>query len=93
MEKFHLLDKGNRVYMDNYYASPELFEELYFREMYMCGSVRMNRKSMPSITLKHVNVKPLEGAFLRNGPLLCIKWKGAKSKTEKKTSYCIVYNS
>ena len=69
--------------MDNYYTSPKLFEELYFREMYACGTVRMNRKSMPSINLKHVNVKPLESAFLRNGPLLCLKWKGAKSKTKK----------
>ena len=84
MEKFHLLDKGHRVYMDNYYTSPELFKELYFRETYACGTVRMNRKGMLSTTLKHVNVKPLESAFLRNGPLLCIKWKGVKSKTKKK---------
>ena len=70
--------------MDNYYTSPELFEELYFREASACGIVRMNRKSMPSITLKHVNVKPLESAFLRNGLLLCLKWKGAKSKTKNK---------
>ena len=68
--------------MDNYYT--KLFKELYFRETYACGTVRMNRKSMPSITLKHVNVKLLESAFLRNGPLLCLKWKGAKSKTKKK---------
>ena len=61
--------------MDNYYTSPELFEELYFRETYACGTVRMNRKGMPSTTLKHVNVEPLESAFLMNGPLLCIKWK------------------
>ena len=85
MEKFHLLDKGHRVYMDNYYTSPELFEELYFRETYACGTVRMNRKGMPSRTLKHVNVKPLESAFLRNGPLLCLKWKGAKTKTKTVT--------
>ena len=25
MEKFHLLDKGHQVYMDNNYTSPELF--------------------------------------------------------------------
>ena len=93
MEKFHLLDKGHRVYMDNYYTSLELFEELYFRETYACGTVRMNGKSMPIRTLKHVNVKPLESAFLRNGPLLCLKWKGAKTKKTKKPSYFIVYNS
>ena len=51
LEKFKLLDKGHRVYMDNYYTSPELLEELYFRETYACGTVRNNRKGMP-ITMK-----------------------------------------
>ena len=32
--------------MDNYYTSPELFEELYFKETYACSTVRINRKSI-----------------------------------------------
>ena len=83
LEKFQLLNKGHRVYMDNYYTSPELLEELYFRETYACGTVRNNRKGMP-ITMKAMNVKPLKSAFLRNGPSLCLHWKGAKSKMKKK---------
>ena len=47
LEKFKLLNKGHCVYMDNYYSSPELFEELYFCETYACGTVHTNRKGMP----------------------------------------------
>ena len=32
LESTNLLDKGHHVYMDNYYSSPELFSELYFRQ-------------------------------------------------------------
>ena len=86
LEKFKLLDKGHRIYMDNYYTSPELLEELYFRETYTCGTVRNNRKGMP-ITMKAMNVNPLESAFMRNRPCLCLCWKGAKSKTKKNQSH------
>ena len=83
LEKCNLLDRGHCLYMDNYYSSPELFEELYFRETYSCGTARTNRKGMPN-SLTKLNVQPLESAYLRNGPLLCLKWKGAKTKTKKK---------
>ena len=33
LESTNLLDKGHHVYMDNYYSSPELFSELYYRHM------------------------------------------------------------
>ena len=83
LEKFKLLNKGHCAYMDNYYSSPELFEELYFHETYACGTVHTNRKGMPDC-IKRINVKPLESAYLRNGPLLCFKWKGQKTKSNKK---------
>ena len=80
--------------MDNDYTSPELLEELYFRETYACGTVRNNRKGMP-ITVKAMNIKPLGSAFLRNGPCLCLHGKGAKSKTKKKpvTLLSTIYDS
>ena len=30
MDSVHLLDKGHRMYMDNFYASPKLYDELFF---------------------------------------------------------------
>ena len=82
LKKFKLLDKGHNLYMDNYYSSPELFEELYYRQTYACGTTHSIRKGMPSMISK-MDVKPLQSLFVQNGPLLCLKWKGAKTKTKK----------
>ena len=39
MDSTGLLDEGHHVYMDNYYTSPKLFEELHFRNTFACGTV------------------------------------------------------
>ena len=83
LETTKLLDKGHHIYMDNYYTSPELFSELYFRETYACGTARLNRKGMP-MSVKNAQLKPLESVYLRNGPMLCLKWSGEKKKSKKK---------
>ena len=79
LESTNLLDKGHHIYMDNYYSSPELFSELYYRQTYACGTVGQNRKGLPA-TVKKAKLKPLESVFLRNGPMLCLKWRGPKKK-------------
>ena len=48
-----------------------------------CGTAHSIRKDMPSMISK-MDVKPLQSLFVWNGPLLCLKWKGAKTKTKKK---------
>ena len=47
MDSVHLLDKGHCMYMDNFYTSPELYEELPFHSTYACGTVCPNRKGLP----------------------------------------------
>ena len=83
LESTKLLDKGHHIYMDNYYTSPELFSELYYRETYACGTVRQNRKGLPT-SVNKAKVKPLQSVFLRNGPMLCMKWSGENQKMKKK---------
>ena len=56
LQSADFLDKGHHVYMDNYYTSPELFSELYYRQTYACGTVRTNRKGLPE-TVKKAKVK------------------------------------
>ena len=59
LEKCKILDKGHNIYMDNYYTSPELVEELYYHQTYCYGTVKMNRKDMPKLwpkqTFSHSN--------------------------------------
>ena len=83
LETTNLLDKSPHVYMDNYYSSPELFLELYYRETYACGTVQQNRKGLPN-SVKKAKLKPLQSVFSRNGPMLCLKWSGEKKKSTKK---------
>ena len=83
LEQTKLLDKGHHIYMDNYYSSPELFDELYYRQTYACGTARQMRKGMPKM-LGKCKLTPLQTAFMRNGPLLCLKWVGQKMKSKKK---------
>ena len=73
MEKCHLLDKGHHVYMDNYYSSPELFEELHYRNTYACGICHSNRKNMSKAVI-NAKLKKGEAVFRRAGPPLCFKW-------------------
>ena len=42
-----LIEQGHRIYMDNYYTSPELCNQLYYLNTYACGTVRVNRQGMP----------------------------------------------
>ena len=74
LAKNGLLYSGHHIYMDNYYVSPELFDELSFRETYACGTVRKNRKEFPE-ALKVKN-RMLQGdcIFRRRDDLLALKF-------------------
>ena len=56
LDSVDLLHKGHHCYMDNYYSSPELFQELYDAETYACGTVQKNRKGLP-IAVSSVKLK------------------------------------
>lgn len=77
-----LLDKGHHIYMDNWYSSPELFDELFSRDTYSCGTVRATRKGLPkavsSVQNKDFKKCPGQTIWRRNGPLLALKWMDKK---------------
>lgn len=73
LDQLELLDKGYCIWMDNYYNSPELMEELVYRSTWACGTLRSNRKGIPA-SVKAAKLKPGETVFRRNGPTLILKW-------------------
>ena len=42
-----LENRGHHVYMDNYYSSPRLFQNLRHLGFGACGTVRTNRRGVP----------------------------------------------
>ena len=92
LETTNLLDKGHHIYMDNYYTSPELFSELYYRETYACGTVRQNRKGLP-LSVKKAKLKPLQSVFLQEWPDIVPKMEWRKEKIDKKTCHCAFHNT
>ena len=74
LERTNLLDNGHHVYMDNYYTSPELFEEMYYRNTYGCGTVRKNRRGLPRAVSEPKFKEKGQMVFRRNGPILALKW-------------------
>ncbi|PNF33381.1 hypothetical protein B7P43_G04175 [Cryptotermes secundus] len=39
---------GHKLYMDNFFSSPDLFDELMTKDITCCGTVRPNRKGLPN---------------------------------------------
>ena len=37
---------GQKLYMDDYFLSPDLFDYLAMKQIYSCGTVRLNRKGV-----------------------------------------------
>ena len=77
------VDKGYRLFVDNWYISVPLFLELERRGILACGSVRGNRKFLPKDIADQSNeqVKRLqrgESLFCQSGNLVCITWKDKK---------------
>ena len=73
LQKSKLLDLGYHIYMDNYYTSPELLQELYLRSTYAAGTCRSNRKGLPRAVVD-AKLKPGEICYRRADELLAIKW-------------------
>ncbi|KAL1276403.1 hypothetical protein QQF64_036026 [Cirrhinus molitorella] len=66
------LRKGHVLYIDNRYSSPTLFQHLLSLGTGACGTVRPNRKRMPTFSCK---MKKGEVKWIRaNGSQLAVKW-------------------
>ena len=68
--------RGHKLYMDNFFSSPQLFQDLARRQIYCCGTVRPNRKGMPQdIGPKKLKLKRGDIHVRTMGDLTAILWK------------------
>lgn len=71
------LNKGHRLFMDNFYSSPALYEELFEKKTLACGTVRQDRKGMPAGLVKKATQAYTRGqsTFLKCKNLTVVRWK------------------
>ena len=68
------LGAGHRVFMDNFYSSPKLFQHLASSQrMASVGTVRINRRGLPQAVKQRV-AKGDPPRFWRKGPLMALSW-------------------
>jgi len=49
--------RGHNLCMDNFFSSPELFDDLVKKQSYCCGTVRLNRRGMPQDPVPKTKLK------------------------------------
>ena len=70
----------HRLYIDNFYTSPKLLLDLLDKDTFACGTVRQNRKGLPS------NIDKLErgeAVFKKHLSLTYVHWK------DKRDVFCL----
>jgi len=55
--KRNIQNVGNKLYMDNFFSSSDLFDDLHSKKIRCCGTVRLNRSSMQQEFRKAVKLK------------------------------------
>lgn len=70
-------NKGHIIYMDSFYNSVDLYDKLLEKKTLACGTVRINRKGLPS-EIKQITVKKgaLPVTWVRSdGKMLACSWQ------------------
>lgn len=68
------LDKGYHLYIDNFYTSLKLIQELEKRKTYTCGTVRVNRGEFPK-AFKVANLDVGSSTYLKMNNIFAVHWK------------------
>ena len=78
-----LLGKGHAVYMDNFYSSPELFEDLLSYKTLASGTARTNRKNFPKKLKEFTKMSRGDSKFLFHKNTTACRWY------DNKDVYCL----
>jgi hypothetical protein len=72
-----LFNKGHTLFIDNWYTSPDLCAMVIKKGTNIIGTVRPNRKNMPS-DIATTKLKVGEHQMWSANNILCVKWKDSK---------------
>jgi hypothetical protein len=67
---------GHKLFMDNYFSSPALFDDLLQRKINSCGTVRIDRRELPrDIRPRSMKLKRGDLVTRVKGSLSVVRWK------------------
>jgi len=67
---------GHKLYMVNFFPSPELFDDLAKKQIYCCDTVRLNRRGMPqNLAPKTTKLKRGDICARTRADLTAILWQ------------------
>ena len=70
---------GHKLYMDNFFSSPDIYDDLARKKIFCCGMVRLHRKGMPKdLKTKTLRMKRGDIRVRTRGDLMAVVWKDKK---------------
>jgi hypothetical protein len=80
--------RGHKLYRDNFFSSPELFDDLANKQIYCCGTVRPNRRGMPKDLRPKTKLKMGDIRVRTRNDLTAILWRDKRDIHVDKYSQC-----
>ena len=77
--------KGHHIYCDNFYSSPALFTNLRENGFCACGTLRINRRGVPSRIKSKVKLKKGDVVSIVKKGTLYLKWMNKRIVTVMST--------
>jgi hypothetical protein len=79
---------GHELYMNNFFSSPDLFDDLHMKAINCCGTVKPNRKVMPSDFGRKLRLKWGDIKIWVKGDLTALVWKDKRKVNTLTNTYC-----
>ncbi|XP_047671699.1 piggyBac transposable element-derived protein 4-like [Tachysurus fulvidraco] len=76
----HLLGTGYKLYVDNFYTSPDLFRDLLAKKIWACGTIRRQRIGFPKDRPGGLERSSPRGTicWIREGPIVFVQWRDTR---------------
>ena len=78
---------GHKLYMDNFFSSPDLFDDLAQKKISCCGTVRLHRKGQPKdLKPKTLRLKRGDIQVRTRGHSIAVVWRDRRDVPDDKHS-------